>query len=170
MNYKTKLKYIKAFIFDVDGVLTDGKVLLQEGIMNRSMNTKDGFAIKYAVEKKFQIGIITGGKDSFVVDRFREINITDIYLNSRNKIEDYKSFLNKHNFQNTEILYMGDDLPDYEVMTHVGVATCPIDSCQEIRSISDYISPFKGGEGCVRDVIEQTLKVQLMWFNFDVFF
>lgn len=169
MNYKIKLTYIKAFIFDVDGVLTDGKLCFKNGATSRSMNTKDGFALQFAIQKGFLIGVITGGKDISIIERFKELSINDIYLNSHNKIQDYKHFLTKYNFlREEEILYMGDDLPDYEVMTRVGVASCPLDSCQEIRFISDYVSHFKGGEGCVRDVIEQTLKVQLKWFNSDL--
>lgn len=165
MNYKIKLNFIKAFIFDVDGVLTDGKIFLKDGSMYRSMNIKDGIAIKLAIKKGYIIGIITGGKDTSVAERLKKLNIKDIYLNSYNKIKDYKKFIKKYNLKNKEILYMGDDFPDYEIMVNVGVATCPLDSCSEIRLISDYISNFKGGEGCVRDVIEQTLKVQSKWFS-----
>ncbi|MCB9202507.1 MAG: HAD hydrolase family protein [Flavobacteriales bacterium] len=167
INYKEKLNNIKAFIFDVDGVLTDGKILLKDGTMSRSMNTKDGFAMQFAVKKGFPICIITGGKDDSVAERFKGLQITDIYLNSHNKIEDYEDFKYKYGFKDEELLYMGDDIPDYEVMTICGVSACPHDACQEIKSITDYVSPFKGGEGCVRDVIEQTLKVQSRWFNIE---
>jgi len=167
MNYKEKLNHIKAFIFDVDGVLTDGKILLKDGTMSRSMNTKDGFAMQFAVKNGYQIAIITGGKDSSVAERFKGLNITDIYLNSHNKIEDYDDFKHKYGLNDSEILYMGDDIPDFEVMTKVGVSACPLDSCSEIKSISQYVSPLKGGDGCVRDVIEQTLKVQGKWFSLE---
>lgn len=166
-NYKIKLNNIQAFIFDVDGVLTDGKILLKDKIISRFMSIKDGFAMQFAIKKGFKIAIITGGKDISITYRFNTLNITDIYLNSFNKIQDYNNFLKKYHLTDKEILYMGDDLPDYEVMTRAGVSTCPIDSCSEILSIADYISPFKGGNGCVRDIIEQTLKVQLKWFNFN---
>ena len=164
MNYKIKLNFIKAFIFDVDGVLTDGKILLKKNVMCRSMNTKDGIAIRFAIKQGFLVGIITGGKDSSVAKRLKSLDIKDVYLNSHNKIIDYKHFIKKYNLKNEQILYMGDDLPDYEVMIRVGVSSCPLDSSPEIRIISDYISNFKGGEGCVRDIIEQTLKVQSKWW------
>lgn len=165
MNYKEKLNFIKAFVFDVDGVLTDGKILLKDGTMSRSMNTKDGFAMQFAVKQGFPICIITGGRDESVVERFKGLNITDIYLNSHHKIEDYEDFKSKYQFNDEDILYVGDDLPDYEVMTKVGVAACPCDACWEIKTIASYVSPIKGGNGCVRDVIEQTLKVQGKWFK-----
>lgn len=165
MNYKEKLNFIKAFVFDVDGVLTDGKILLKDGTMSRSMNTKDGFAMQFAVKQGFPICIITGGRDESVAERFKGLNITDIYLNSHNKIEDYEDFKCKYQFNDEDILYVGDDIPDYEVMTKVGVAACPFDACPEIKSIATYVSPIKGGNGCVRDVIEQTLKVQEKWFK-----
>lgn len=163
MNYIKKFNQIKAFIFDVDGVLTNNKVCIQNGFVTRLTNIKDGFAIKFAIKKGFPIGIITGSKDISIIERLQDLNIIDIYLNSHSKIRDYQNFLSKYNFTNEDILYMGDDLPDYSIMTCVGMSTCPIDAVSEIISIVDYVSPFKGGEGCVRDVIEKTLKVQSKW-------
>lgn len=165
MNYIKKFNNIKAFIFDLDGVLTNSHVFLNNGILTRLTNTKDGFAMKFAIQQGFPIGIITGSKDKSIIKRFKNLNINDIYLNSNIKIKDYHNFLSKYDFINEDILYMGDDLPDYEVMLQVGIATCPIDAVSDILSISDYVSPLKGGHGCVRDVIEQTLKVQSKWVN-----
>lgn len=165
MNYIEKFNKIKAFIFDLDGVLTNNKIFINNGCITRSNNIKDGFAIKFAIKKGFPIGVITGCKDTNIIERFQDLNINDIYLNSNIKIKDYQNFLLKYNLLDEDILYMGDDLPDYEVMRQVGFSTCPIDSCSEILSIADYISPFKGGYGCVRDVIRQTLKAQSKWIN-----
>lgn len=162
-NYKEKLNHISAFVFDVDGVLTDGSVVLFEKNLVRIMNTKDGFALQFAIKKGYPIGIITGGKDLSVATRLKNLGITDIYLNSTHKWEDFEDFIFKYNLKLHEVLYMGDDLPDYQIMKEVGVAACPADACSEIKSISDYLSPFPGGKGCVRDVIEQTLKVRKDW-------
>lgn len=166
LNYKQRLHTIKAFVFDIDGVLTDGGVLtFPGGVLHRTMFTKDGFALQYALKKGFYIGIISGGRDVSVADRLRGLGITDIYLASRNKLDDLEDFVFKYNLDYSEVLYMGDDIPDYFVMKKCGVATCPNDACSEIREISDYVSHFNGGKGCVRDIIEQTLKVQQKWFH-----
>ena len=165
-NFKTKLSRVKAFIFDVDGVLTDGSVtLMPDGEQVRVMNVKDGYALQLAVKKGYKIAIISGGKSEMVRKRLLGLGITDIYLGVHTKIDVYKELIEIYNISPEEILYMGDDLPDYEVMQQIGVPTCPNDSAVEIKDISIYISDKKGGEGAVRDVIEQVLRVQGHWFS-----
>jgi 3-deoxy-D-manno-octulosonate 8-phosphate phosphatase (KDO 8-P phosphatase) len=165
-NFKTKLSRVKAFIFDVDGVLTDGSVtLMPDGEQVRVMNVKDGYALQLAVKKGYKIAIISGGKSEMVRRRLLGLGITDIYLGIHTKIEAYKELIEIYNISPEEILYMGDDLPDYEVMQQIGVPTCPNDSAVEIKNISIYVSDKKGGEGAVRDVIEQVLRVQGHWFS-----
>ena len=165
-NFKTKLNQVKAFIFDVDGVLTNGSVtLMPDGEQVRVMNIKDGYALQLAVKQGYKIVIISGGKSEMVRKRLYGLGITDVYLGIHNKIDTYKEFIEIHNIKPEEILYMGDDLPDYEVMQRVGLPTCPNDSASEIMSISIYVSDKKGGEGAVRDVIEQVLRAQGKWFS-----
>lgn len=166
ISYKQKLKHITTFIFDVDGVLTDGKLILTpDGEMVRTMHTKDGYAMQLAIKKGFRIAIITGGRDKMVEQRLRYLGVTDVYLGARNKIEAYEDLLYSYNLKAEEIIYMGDDVPDLEVMGLVGLACCPNDAVPDVRSISEYISPVNGGEGCVRDIIEQTMKVQGKWYD-----
>ena len=165
-NFKEGLKIVKAFAFDVDGVLSSPEVYLHPGgELMRSMNTKDGYALQHAVKRGYPIAIITGGKTEAVGERFRGLGITDIYLGSSNKIDDYKDFLFKYGLKDEEVLYMGDDLPDYEVLKKVGVPCCPSDAVEEIKSVAHYISPFAGGKGCARDVIEQVLRLHGRWMD-----
>ncbi len=167
-NYKIKLKNITTFIFDVDGVLTDGKLLItSNGEMLRLMDAKDGFAIKYAIDHGFKISIISGGKDESIRTRLEKLGVKDIYLDSHNKIESYNELLNKHKLSASSVLYMGDDLPDVPCLKVVGVSTCPKDSAVEVREVCDYVSHINGGKGCVRDVLEQTMRVQKKWLNDD---
>ena len=165
-NFKTKLTSVKAFIFDVDGVLTNGSVtLMPDGEQVRVMNIKDGYALQLVVKKGYKVCIISGGKSEMVRKRLNGLGISDIYLGVNTKIDSFKEFIEIHKINPIEILYMGDDIPDYEVMKLIGVPTCPNDSAQEIKDISIYISDKKGGEGAVRDVIEQVLRVQDKWFD-----
>jgi len=167
-NFKEKLKSIKALVFDVDGVFSQNVFLHPNGDMLRSMNTKDGYALQYAIKKQsFLAGIITGGYSESVKYRFNALGITDVYIKSRNKLEDFEDFMYKYELKPKEIMYMGDDIPDYEVMKVVGIPCCPADAAEEIKSISVYISDKKGGDGCVRDIIEQVLRAQGKWFNFE---
>jgi 3-deoxy-D-manno-octulosonate 8-phosphate phosphatase (KDO 8-P phosphatase) len=169
-NFKEGLKHIKAFAFDVDGVLASPLVYLHPGgELMRSMNTKDGYALQYAVKRGYPIAIITGGTSKSVGERFRGLGITDIYLGSANKPDDFNDFLFKYDLKPHEVLYMGDDLPDYKVMQKVGVPCCPADAVEEIKSVSHYISPFKGGHGCARDVIEQVLRLHGRWMDGESF-
>ena len=163
-NYKAALKDVKAFVFDVDGVFTNGSIFLDPGgEFIRMMNIKDGYAIQYCVKKGYPVAVITGGNSKTVKKRFSNLGVTDIYLESSNKLDDYEDFRIRHNLDHKNILFMGDDIPDYEIMQKAGVPTCPEDAVEEIKQISKYISVKKGGEGCVRDVIEQVLRLQGKW-------
>ncbi|MDB9964200.1 HAD-IIIA family hydrolase [Vicingaceae bacterium] len=169
-NIKAKLRPIAAFILDVDGVLTDGMVItLPDGEQVRRMNIKDGYALQHAVKKGYHISIISGGTSESVRKRLNTLGITEVNLACKNKVEVFEKLKEKFGLTKEQILYMGDDIPDYKVMQRVGFATCPNDAAEEIKSISDYISSKKGGEGCVRDLIEQVLKLQGKWFDEDSF-
>lgn len=160
------LKNITTFIFDVDGVLTNGTVIASEsGELLRSFNIKDGYALQLAAKKGYKICIISGGKGLAMNKRFDGLGVADVFLGVSNKVEVFENYLKQHNIEPTQVLYMGDDMPDYHVMQLVGIATCPLDAIDEIKQISHYISPKKGGDAAVRDVIEKVLKVQLNWFD-----
>lgn len=164
ISYKQKLLHITTIILDVDGVLTDGTlILLPTGEMVRSMHTKDGYAMQLAVKKGLRIAVITGGREKAVEDRLRYLGVTDIYMGIRNKMEAYEDLIYSYNLKPEEILYMGDDMPDWEVLREVGISACPHDAVPDIRAICEYISPFEGGKGCVRDILEQILKAQRKW-------
>ncbi|WP_339752508.1 HAD-IIIA family hydrolase [uncultured Winogradskyella sp.] len=163
-SYKEYLSNISTFVFDVDGVLTDGTITVTtDGEMLRTMNIKDGFALKTAVDAGFNVCIISGGSNEGVRKRLAGLGIKDIYLGAHNKIEQLNDYMNKHNIKKPQVLYMGDDIPDYPVMKLVGLPCCPQDAVTEIKSVSKYISHKSGGKGAVRDVIEQVLKVQNKW-------
>jgi len=168
-SYKEYLEQINTFIFDVDGVLTDGTVTVTtSGEMLRTMNIKDGYALKTAVDRGFNVCIISGGSNEGVRIRLKGLGITDIFLGAHNKIEQLERYLNEHNITSNQVLYMGDDIPDHPVMQCVGLPCCPQDAVPEIKAISKYISHKDGGKGAVRDVIEQVLKVHGKWAgNFD---
>ena len=163
-SYKEIMPQITTFIFDVDGVLTDGTVtVFPNGELIRKMNTKDGFALKTAVDMGYNVCIITGGSNASVKSRLEGLGIKDIYLGAHNKIEQMNQYIDIHNLSLENILFMGDDIPDYPPMAIVGLPTCPKDAVPEIQNISKYISQKRGGKGCVRDVIEQVLKVKDKW-------
>lgn len=165
ISYKEKLAKVTTFIFDVDGVLTDGAVMLIKDEVVRTLNSRDGYALQYAAKKGFNIFIITGGNSESVKDRLENLGAKEVVLRAKNKLEHYSRLKTDHGFTDEEVLYMGDDIPDYEVLQEVGVSTCPQDAAVEIKSICDYQSPYGGGKHCVRDVIEQTLRVQGKWFD-----
>lgn len=169
MNYKEILPQITTLIFDVDGVLTDGTVtIFPDGEMVRKMNIKDGYALKTAVDNGFNVCIISGGTNQSVKMRLEGLGIKTIYLGAHNKVDPLNKIIKEKNLQLSEILYMGDDIPDMPVMTLVGLPTCPQDAAAELKGIAKYISHKKGGKGAVRDVIEQVMKVQGKWDgNFD---
>ncbi len=155
---------IDTFIFDVDGVLTDGTVHVSPtGEMLREMHIRDGFAMKAALESGYNVCIISGGSNEGVRIRLRNLGITDIHLASPDKVATFKEYTELYNIKAENVLYMGDDIPDYHVMQLVGLPTCPQDSAPEIKAISQYISHVNGGKGAVRDVIEQVMKVQGKW-------
>ena len=169
-NYKKLLLSIKTLIFDVDGVMTDGIVVLSpDGDMLRTMNVKDGYALQLAVKKGYRIIIITGGRSELVRNRFATLGIEHIFIGVNNKLELFHKLVEDLNLDKQSILYMGDDIPDYKIMKEVGVAACPADAAEEVKKISNYISMYNGGKGCVRDVLEQVMKVQDKWFDDDGF-
>ncbi len=164
MNILQNFNTIKAFVFDVDGVLTTGDLtILPNGVMARTMNVKDGYALQLAVKKGYHVAIISGGKSEEVIERFNLLGITEVFMGISNKLEVLNTFIAKYQLQKKEILFMGDDMPDLEVMQAVGLPCCPADAVDEIKEISTYISPVAGGKGCARDVIEKTLKLAGKW-------
>jgi 3-deoxy-D-manno-octulosonate 8-phosphate phosphatase (KDO 8-P phosphatase) len=169
-NYKEKLLKVNTFIFDYDGVLSDGQVLLTtDGDALRTANVKDGYAMQLAIKKNYRIAIISGGYSESMKRRFETLKIEDVFLGVDKKIDVYNQYLETHNLEKENVLFMGDDIPDYEIMLAAGVPTCPSDAVEEIKRIATYISHQSGGHGCVRDVIEQVLKVQGKWMNDDAY-
>ncbi len=163
---KEKFEQVKAFIFDIDGVLSmDTSPLNDEGDPVRTANVKDGYALRNALSMGYHIGIITGGAVERVRIRYAKLGVPHIYMGVRDKMESLRDFMEKTGVKAGEILYMGDDLVDYQVMSEIGVPTCPRDAVHEIKEISVYISELKGGEGCVRDVVEQVMRAQDTWIN-----
>lgn len=165
MNFfREDLRGIRAFAFDVDGVLSTNELTLHPtGDMMRTVNTRDGFAIRKAINDGFKIAVITGARSESLRKRFSDLGTEDIYLGSTDKVKDLLSFTRKWGIDQAQLLYMGDDIPDLEVMQMVGLPTCPSDAVAEILAISRYISTYPGGHGCVRDVIEQVLRSQGYW-------
>ena len=163
-NYKNLLPNIKTFIFDVDGVLTDGKILItNEGELLRTFDTKDGYAMKCALVQGYKIVIITGGRNKGVEERFKELGVFDIYMGAHHKTEAYQDLLDNYDLDPETILYLGDDVPDIPVMEKVGLGCCPADAVSDVKAMADYVSHKNGGEGCVREIIEQVLRVQGKW-------
>lgn len=169
-NFKEILDDIKAFAFDVDGVLTDGSIMLtSDGGQIRTLNIKDAYALQLAIKKGFKIAIITGGNSQQVKVRMNELGITDVFLCSHFKIEVFEDWLFANDLKAEQILFMGDDIPDYEILKKVQASTCPADASPEIKEICLYVSTKSGGKGCVRDVVEQVLRTQNKWFDNDAF-
>ena len=165
-NVLTQFAQIKAFVFDIDGVMTDGSVhVLETGEHYRTFHIRDGYAIEKAREAEYNLCVITGGGHKGVKKRLENLKFQDIYfgLGGKDKLETYLGWLDKMGLDESEILYMGDDLPDHIVLKQVGVATCPADAAPEIKDACIYISQKKGGEGCARDVVEQTMRVRGDW-------
>lgn len=164
--FKDDLKKIRAFAFDVDGVLSRQEVSLStDGELIRTSCAKDGYAIMYAIKKGYRIAVISGGGSIGLEERFRKLGIEDIYLKIADKTKVLEEWMEKYGLEREEVMYMGDDIPDYNVMTRVGLPVCPPDACEEIKSISRYISDIPGGMGCVRDVISQVLKARGDWMD-----
>jgi len=169
-NFKEELGNVKAFVFDIDGVLSLQTISLNSfGVPNRTVNLRDGYALQLAVKKGYYIGIISGSSSKDYQRRLKLLGIREIYLKSRLKLDYYNTFKKKHGLNDSEILFMGDDIPDLEVMKHAGVPVCPSDADSEIKEVALYISDKKGGEGCVRDVIEQVLRLHNNWMDSEAF-
>jgi 3-deoxy-D-manno-octulosonate 8-phosphate phosphatase (KDO 8-P phosphatase) len=163
MNYKVKLKEINTFIFDVDGVLTDGTVLVNGSDYQRTLNSKDSYAIQYACRVGFRFFFITGGDSPTIKSTYEALGVTKVCLRSSNKLQVFFALKETYGLREEQCLYMGDDIPDLPVMRQVGLATAPHDASTDVLHEVAYISPFDGGKGAVRDIIEQTLRVQGKW-------
>ncbi len=163
-SYKEYLGQITTFVFDVDGVFTDGMLhVTTSGEMLRKMNVKDGYALKTALQKNYNVCIISGGNNEGVRDRFKALGVKAVYLSAHHKQEPLNEYLKTNAIKSENVLYMGDDIPDIPPMKMVQLATCPQDAVPEVKAVSHYISHKNGGEGCVRDIIEQVLKVRGDW-------
>ena len=162
INYD--LTKIRAIIFDVDGVLSAETITLSpEGDPQRTVNIKDGYAIQLAVKLGLRIAIITGGNTKAIRVRYERLGVEDIFMGCAVKVKTYDDFLSKYGLTDEEVMYMGDDIPDLEIMHRVGCPVCPKDACPEVQNASVYVSHLKGGYGCGRDVIEQTLRAKGLW-------
>jgi 3-deoxy-D-manno-octulosonate 8-phosphate phosphatase (KDO 8-P phosphatase) len=159
-----RFRNISTFIFDIDGVLTDGKILLHpDGSLLRNLSIRDGYSMRIAINKGYQVFILSGGDTPRALERFQSLGISEIFLNCKDKKKVLDELMHRYQLTGSEILYMGDDLPDYEAMKEVGLPCCPKDAVDEIRDLCVYISPKKGGDGCARDVIEKVLKLKGEW-------
>ena len=164
MSYKEKLNEIKNFVFDVDGVFTDGSIVVDsDGNELRIFSTRDGIAVKLASDKGYNICIISGGKNEGGRKRLNRLGVKNVFLGVDDKIKVFNNYLNKNNLKLDETTFMGDDLPDIKILKMVGLSCCPNDAAPEVRGVVDYISNKKGGDGCVRDIIEQVLTIHGEW-------
>ena len=164
INYE--LKKIKAIVFDVDGVLSLNTIAMDsEGVPVRTMNIKDGYAIQLAVKLGLKIALMTGGRNEEIRKRYAYLGVQDVFLNCKVKLNTWDTYLKENNLQPEEIIYVGDDIPDYEIMQRAGCPCCPKDACADIKAISTYISDYDGGMGVARDVIEQVLRAQGKWLK-----
>ncbi|SHJ65951.1 3-deoxy-D-manno-octulosonate 8-phosphate phosphatase (KDO 8-P phosphatase) [Arenibacter nanhaiticus] len=165
-SYKELLENITTFVFDVDGVFTDGSVMItSEGELLRTMSIKDGYAVKVAIQKGYNVCIISGGTNEGVRVRLRGLGVTDIHMGAHHKIDPFDEYLDVYNIDPKNVLYMGDDIPDIPPMELAGLPTCPQNAVPEVKGVAKYISHKNGGDGCVRDVIEQVLKVRGDWME-----
>lgn len=162
-NYKILLNQINSFIFDIDGVLTDGNVLLDNGKYLRTLNAKDSYALQYAAKMGYKIFFISGGSSIEMKQTLENLGVTMVYLESKSKLLVFNKLKIEFNISEENVLYMGDDIPDIPLLSMVGIAACPKDASIDVTRICSYVSPKEGGKGCVRDVIEQTLRVQEKW-------
>lgn len=169
-NIKTKFKQIKAFVFDMDGVCgTQQVICMPDGEPLRTLNIRDGYAMQLLVKKGYPVAIISGGGSEGAKERFIRIGVKDVFMRADDKVPVFERFLKSNTLDPDQVLYMGDDIPDYRAMQMAGLATCPADAAPEIKETADYISSLPGGHGCVRDVIEQCLRVQGKWMDKDAF-
>lgn len=157
-------KAVKVFVFDVDGVLTDGSLLLlEDGQMARRMNIRDGYALQLAVKHGYHVAVISGGASEAVRERLRKLGVKDVFMQATDKKKQLSEYLREHQLSPHQVLFMGDDIPDYEAMKEAGLPCCPADAAPEIKQVSLYISPVPGGQGCARDVIEKVMKLNNHW-------
>ena len=164
MHILSRLQRIKTFVFDMDGVLTDGGLIItHEGQWLRRMNVRDGYALQLAVKSGFTIIVISGSDSPQIAERLEKLGVTHVFMNVKEKEKFLREFALKNKLDLGETLFMGDDIPDYSCMQMVGVAACPADAAFEIKEIAAYISPLHGGYGCVRDVLEKVLKLNNKW-------
>lgn len=164
MNINDQFEQITTFIFDVDGVLTDGNILvLENGLQARRMSIRDGYALQLAVKKGYHVLVVSGAATSPVVDRLNKLGVTDVHMGVSNKRALVEKYAAEKSLRREELLFMGDDIPDQDVMGFVGLPACPADAVDEIKGISSHISTIKGGEGCVREVIEKVMKLRGHW-------
>jgi 3-deoxy-D-manno-octulosonate 8-phosphate phosphatase (KDO 8-P phosphatase) len=164
MQILSRFKLIKTFAFDMDGVLTDGNIIVDEyNNWLRQMNIRDGYALQLAARSGFNVMVISGSSSSFVHDRLNKLGINDVFMDVKNKEDFLKKFIAERKISLNEMLFMGDDIPDYFCMKMAGISACPADAAFEIKEMASYISPFAGGHGCVRDVIEKVLKLNNKW-------
>lgn len=169
ISYKERLHTITTFLFDVDGVLTNGEVLLLNGDVIRSLNSKDGYALQYAAKKGYKICIITGGNSTDVKERLERLGVEKVVLRASDKLKTYLELQKQYGFADDEVVYMGDDIPDIPVLRVVGVSCCPQDAVPEVKAVCHYQSPMNGGKACVRDIIEQVMRLQGTWMNDDAY-
>lgn len=169
-SFLSKLKDITTFIFDVDGVLTDGSVFVTEtGEQSRAFNIKDGYALQLAVKCGYNVCAISGSRSKTAIYRLNSLGITDVFIGANIKTDKFKHYLESKHILPNKVLYMGDDIPDLGVMRLAGLPVCPADACEEIKAVSQYVSPYGGGKGCARDVIEKVLKVQDKWMSAEAY-
>jgi 3-deoxy-D-manno-octulosonate 8-phosphate phosphatase (KDO 8-P phosphatase) len=162
-NYKTLLRNVKAFAFDVDGVMTDGTLVVFPDGLHRIMNIRDGYALHEAVKAGYPIFVVSGGHSEGVHNRLSKLGIREVHLGITDKTATMNRLLESYGIDWNSVAYMGDDLPDFDVIRHAGLRACPQDAVHEIKSLCQYVSPIAGGRGCVRDLIEQVMKVQGKW-------
>lgn len=164
MHILSRLKLIKTFVFDMDGVLTDGSLIItNDNQWLRRMNVRDGYALQLAVKSGFNIIVISGSDSPQVADRLQKLGVTNVFMNIKEKEKFFREFFLREKLALNETLFMGDDIPDYSCMKIVGIAACPVDAAFEIKEMADYISPLRGGYGCVRDVLEKVMKLNNKW-------
>ena len=164
MNLLDRFRQVKVFVLDVDGVLTDGSLyVFDSGEQVRRMNIKDGYVLQLAVKKGYRVIVISGSHSEAVISRLKKLGIEDVHMKVKDKKQKLTELLRNSGVEMSEVLFMGDDIPDHTLMTAVGVACAPADAAPEIRAAAHYISSFKGGRGCVRDVIEKVLKINDQW-------
>ncbi|UAY56325.1 KdsC family phosphatase [Arachidicoccus terrestris] len=170
MNALELFRQVKAFVFDIDGVMTDNTVLVLPDfnidgkiVMARTMSVRDGYAIQLAVKLGYPVAVISGGKETGAGKRLHDLGVKHVFMDVKDKVACFEAFISEYDLDPSSVLFMGDDIPDYQLMQITGIKTCPADACNEIKAIASYLSPIKGGQGCVRDVIEKTLKLQNNW-------